>query len=114
MVFLQFFLDSASIIQSFHQLFPATDSPVLLTDIYHAKMRVVKLLPRSHPDYKVSVQEMAAVLAKIRNQGYPKVEDLAESLHQWATQFKTPTEGSRYNTNEIILLLNKQRYVLFH
>ena len=95
--------------QCFQQLFPASEHPTLLTDIYHAKMRVVKLLPRSHPDYKPSVQGISTILASIKQHEYLSTHALASSLRQWCTQYKTPTEGSRYNTNELILLLNQQR-----
>lgn len=41
--------DSSSVLQAFKNCFPTAREPKLLTDIYHAKMRVVKLMARSHP-----------------------------------------------------------------
>ncbi len=109
-------LDSSAILNAFRQHFSTSNSqdPILLTDIYHAKMRVVKLLSRSHPDYKVSVQEIAGLLAKIKNDGYKTSADLSAALRNWVQKFSNPTEASRYNTNEIILLLNKQKYYNRH
>ena len=51
-------------------------------------MRIIRLLPKVHPDYYIAVSELKSVFAKLKyQQSYPNVSDFINALSEWEYKF---------------------------
>jgi hypothetical protein len=86
-------VDEASIQRAFTETLPEDEHIHILKvllDIFHAKSRVVKELPRSHPDRKSSIADLTTIFAKLHHyNAYPNISKLKGAFKQWMNKYNT-------------------------
>ena len=56
--------------------------------------RIIKTLPKTHPDFKRAKKELSEIFAKVENtSSYPTMKDLKTALENWLEKFSAIKTG---------------------
>jgi hypothetical protein len=54
--------------------------------------RVLKTMPKTHPDYFRARKEFALIFGKLKHKNaYPNIEELKKALEDWGEKFSNPS-----------------------
>lgn len=69
--------------------------------------RVLKTLPKFHPDFKRARQELSSIFGKLQNETpfYKSKQEFASALEDWLELYSNPTQLSKLNDLEKIKLI---------
>ena len=101
-------VDRRAIQEIFLDCFSEEVEVSVLLDIFHAKMRIIKDIPRSHPDYRVAKQDIAAIFNNIQKYGYyPLPQDLVDDFDTWVDKYSVVYSTSYLSFDDQINYLAK-------
>ena len=109
-------VDESFIQMAFEETKPEGSLDILyvLLDIFHAKTRVTKELPRSHPDRKGAMSDFSTIFAKLHHySSSPTIGDLQQAFTDWKVKYSTVHAQLTYSLEQKIELLgNSNVFIL--
>jgi len=102
-------VDQNFIQQTFEQCFPDCPLPVeVLLDIYHAKMRVLKEMSKTHVDYRSAKSDLNTIFANLQVKGtYNTTDDLEKSFDDWVEKYSSVYNYADLDSKEKLNYLAK-------
>jgi hypothetical protein len=93
------------------------DQPIgveVLQDIYHAKMRVLKEMPKNHVDYRAAKSDLTTIFSNLQVKGhYYTTDDFREALNEWVEKYSVVYSFADMTTTEKLKALGSkpQKYI---
>lgn len=73
-------------------------------DIWHAIQRVLRTMPKWHPDFHAAQSALKAIFGKLLEGQYTVAQKFVDAMQGWVSHFEKPSDAAKVDVSDIIKL----------